>query len=48
VNSIPHQFEKATTALQQLHDTLNETPDTHEDAARILKGIEKFEFIALL
>jgi hypothetical protein len=35
-------------ALEQLCDTLTETLDTREDAALILNGIEKFEFVALL
>jgi hypothetical protein len=35
-------------ALEQLCDALTETFDTREDAALILNGIEKFEFVALL
>jgi hypothetical protein len=37
-----------TAALEQLCDTLTETLDKREDAALILNGIEKFEFVALL
>jgi hypothetical protein len=35
-------------ALEELCDTLTEMLDTREDAALILDGIEKFEFVALL
>jgi hypothetical protein len=48
VNAISRQLEKVIAALEQLCDTLTETLDTREDAALILNGIEKFEFLALL
>jgi hypothetical protein len=48
VNAISRQLEKVIAALEQLCDTLTETLDTREDAALILNGIEKFEFVALL
>jgi hypothetical protein len=48
VNAISHQLEKVIAALEQLCDTLIETLDTREDAALILNGIEKIEFVALL
>jgi hypothetical protein len=48
VNPISRQFEKVISALQQLCDTLTKTLDTREDAALILNGIEKSEFVALL
>jgi hypothetical protein len=35
-------------ALEKLCDTPTEMFDTHEDAALILNGSEKFEFVALL
>jgi hypothetical protein len=48
VNAISRQFEKVISALEQLCDILTKTLDTREDAALILNGIEKFEFVALL
>jgi hypothetical protein len=48
VNAISHQLEKVIAALEQLCDTFIETLDTREDAALILNGIEKIEFVALL
>jgi hypothetical protein len=41
-------LKKVIAALEQLCDTLTEMLDTCEDAALILNGIEKFEFVALL
>jgi hypothetical protein len=48
VNAISHQLEEVIAALEQMCDTMTETLDIHEDAALILNGIEKFEFVALL
>jgi hypothetical protein len=49
VKAISLQFEKVIAAfVSQLCDALTETLDTCEDAALILTGIEKFEFVALL
>jgi hypothetical protein len=48
VNAISRQPEKVIAALKHLCDTLTETLDTREDAALIIDGIEKIEFVALL
>jgi hypothetical protein len=48
LQGMPRQLEKVIAAFEQLCDTLTETLDTREDAALILNGIEKFEFVALL
>jgi hypothetical protein len=48
VNAISRQLEKVIAALEQLCDTLTKMLDTREDAALLLNGIEKFEFVALL
>jgi hypothetical protein len=48
VNAISRQLEKVIATLEQLCDTLTKTLDTCEDAALILNGIEKLEFVALL
>jgi hypothetical protein len=48
VNPISRQLEKVNAALEQLCDTLTDTLHTREDAAPILNGIEKFEFVAPL
>jgi hypothetical protein len=44
---MPFHVKKVIAALEQLCDTLTETFDIREDAALILNGIEKFEFVAL-
>jgi hypothetical protein len=44
---MPFHVKKVIAALEQLYDTLTETFDIREDAALILNGIEKFEFVAL-
>jgi hypothetical protein len=48
VNAISRQLEKVIAALEQLCDTLTKKLDTRKDAALILNGIEKFEFVAPL
>jgi hypothetical protein len=46
VNAISRQLKKCV-ALEQLRDAATETPDTREDAAVIVSGTDKFEFVAL-
>jgi hypothetical protein len=42
------QLEKVIVVLEQLCDAATETSDTREDAAVIVSGTEKSEFVALL
>jgi hypothetical protein len=48
MNAISSQLEEAMAVLEQLRITPTEMPDTNEDVALILNGIQKFEFVALL
>jgi hypothetical protein len=48
LNAISSQLEKVVSGFEQLRDTAIETLETRKDAALILNGIEKSEFVAWL